>query len=440
MNFRGCLLIETADQWRLVVGDQTEQLSIDVPPEELPVCAKLMIGLADRHHQTVILAPASTSCFFCLLQPADVVDIRDRQALLYELENHLPIDAESTVADFVPLPAADDQTTVSAAAIDLKRWKGIVDAFESADLPVRSIVPAAVLAARALCRRIDFGATAELYLVDDDCVDVIAVRSETILGWKYLPLQPTAIRRHKVLDPTPIDLAIVAGLDPNDHESVASPEHVTFMPDDRDELIIQGAELLLESSSSRWFELRRDALTAGDPLRAIGRQLRWVAVAAAACLLAISVGGWWRTQRIETEIANLQSQQAELFRKAFPESRVPRAVVRRVRSEHSKVLASRGQNSDIEIPHSATHALRRLLGALPVGLRYRITRIEIRDGQVDLQLQVRSALDAGKIATSISGAGFQVAPPGTRQVDQGTFESNLQAIWVGSTAVTGDAG
>ncbi len=431
MSFPGCLVIEGRREWQIVVGDQTEWLSIDVDPGELPLCANRMIGLSKYKKPTTVLAPASASCFFCLLKPAEIVDARDRQAMLFELENHLPIDAESTVADFIPVPSSGAQAPVSAVAIAVARWQAIVESFESADLPVRSIVPASTLAARAVCKKIALAETTELFLADDDHVDVIDLRNDTILGWKHLALDAMAIRRHHALNQTNIDQTVVVGLDPSAYAAITGDSNAEFVSEARDDLIVQGADLLLEDPSSRSFELRRGALAPGDPLRAIGRQLRWVAVAAAACLLALAVGGWWRTQRIEQEIENVRAAQADSFQNAFPGARMPGAVLRRVRSEHSKVLNSRGENTDIEVPRSAPDILRRVLAAIPTDIRYRITRIEILNGEVELLLQVKNTVDAGKIATSISESGFQVDPPGTRRVDPQTFESDLKATWIG---------
>jgi hypothetical protein len=146
------------------------------------------------------------------------------------------------------------------------------------------------------------------------------------------------------------------------------------------------------------------------------------------------VGGWWRKERIESEIANVRSQQQELFREAFPSTKVPGALIRRVRSEHTRVMGSRGASSLVDVPQSAPEVLRELLAALPETVRIRISSIKIFNGQVDLDMQVRSPVDAGVLATSLSSAGFDVEPPVTTQKDARTFDSLLEAQWVGRPA------
>ena len=112
--------------------------------------------------------------------------------------------------------------------------------------------------------------------------------------------------------------------------------------------------------------------------------------------------------RIETEIASVQAKQADLFREAFPDMKVPGAVLRTVRSEHTRVASWRGQNVDIEISPSATMILREILNALPVDVRFKVQDIDIVDGVVDLTLLVKISGDASIIANAIGARGFEV--------------------------------
>ncbi len=96
-----------------------------------------------------------------------------------------------------------------------------------------------------------------------------------------------------------------------------------------------------------------------------------------------------------------------------------------------KVLGSRGETAEVAIPVSAPHVLRKLIAALPADVRFRFKSIRVLDGRVDLELQVRSPVDAGTLATALAAAGFEVDPPGTTQQDSNTFDSTVEARWVG---------
>lgn len=437
MSFHDCLVIERADGWMIVVGSQTEQLPLDAPPHEMVTSVELMIKLAGLKSVNCVLAPASTSCFFQRLHAGEAIDVRDRAALTYELEDHLPIDAESMVADFVVLPTwpgeqSEHDKMVSAVAIEFDRWHVIAEAFESAGIPVRSVVPAAILAARSICRDLNLTDFVEVVLIELGHAELIKVQSDSVLDWKHCKLDRDTLRRHRQLDDVVPDRVVVVGADEAIRPMLEEIYgEIEFTEDGVEPLVVRGAKLLLANASHRWFDLRRDQLSPSDPLRPIRSELRLVAAAVTICLLALVVGPWWRTQRIETEMASVRSQQQALFKKAFPDVRVPAALLRRVRSEHTRVMGSRGTSTDIELPQSAPEVLRGLLSALGADIRFRVTSIDIRNGQIDLDLQVRSPVDAGAIASSLADAGFEVKPPVITQQDAKTFDALLKAEWRG---------
>ncbi len=445
MSFRDCLIVERPDDWFIVVGRETEHLAADVSIEELVTCVNLMVKLAGLKAPNCVIAPAATSCFFATIQGGDELDVRDRNALIYELESHIPLDAEAMVADFVVATTptqrstADDTSeskvttspvergkTVSAIAVEVARWRELAEALETSGIPVRCIAPSATLATRALCRDLDLTRLTELLLVDDSQCDAVKVEADSITAWKHLAIDDTTLRRHRVLDSAEIAHGVVVGADELPLTRLREAyQDVDLQTLDRslESLWIDGATLALSKQTQRWFDLRRDQLGPSDPLRPILPQLRLVTAAAVLFALAIAIGGWWRGQRIEHAIDQINADQRAAFEEAFPGSQVPAALVRRVRSEHTKVMGSRGATAEIDLPQSATEVLRQLLAALPESLRFRIKSLKIFNGQVDLELQVRTAVDAGALATALESHGFEVEPPVTTRKDAQTFDS-----------------
>lgn len=434
MSLTACLIMEQPEGWLVAAGNETESLSPDVSTSELVSCAQLVSKLAGVKNPKCVLAPSSNSCFFAALRVGSDIDVRDRTALVFELEDHLPIDAESMVADFAVLPTADVDKTVAAVAIETARWREIADAFESAGIPVSAIVPSAVLATRSVCKNFRFTDAFDLLLVRQSQCDLLKVRSETIIGWKHTQLEATQLRRNKLLDADGFNRVVVVGADES-QASVIQQQYgeVQDISGTVESHVADGAEMLFAKDSQRWFNLRRDQLGPSDPLRPIQSHLRLVTIATLACLLAVIAGGWWRTQRIENEIAEVRNRQSELFAEAFPNTRIPGALLRRVRSEHARVVGSRGVSSQIDLPQSAPEILRTLLKAFPSDVRFRIERLQILNGTVDIDFQVRVPTDAGKLAIALESAGFDVKPPVTTQKDAKTFDSLLEAIWIGSS-------
>ncbi len=438
MSFRDCLIVERSDGWFIVVGSETERVALDVSIEELFTCVQLMVKIAGLKTPNCLIAPASTSCFFATIQGGKELDVRDRSALSYELESHVPLDTEEMVADFVVTASTTKQNEpdkrVSAIAMEYCRWRELAEALEKSGILVRSIVPSAVLATRAICRELSPSGRTEFLLVDQQNCDALTVESDSIQAWKHLRVEGPPLGQHRILDASNIASVIVVGADASQLELLRDTYHdVDLQTLDRsiESLWIDGAKLALTKQSPRWFELRRDQLGPSDPLRPILPQIRLVAAAAIVCMLAIAIGGWWRSKRIEDAIGVLNAEQRTAFEAAFPDSQAPAALLRRVRSEHTKVMGSLGATSDIDVPQSATVVLRQLLAALPDSVRFRIKSLKILNGQVDLEVQVRTPVDAGVLATSLESHGFEVEPPVTTRKDAQTFDSVLEAKWIG---------
>ena len=462
MSFRDCLIVQRTDDWFIVVGSEVDTVSQSVTDEELVTCVNLMIKIAGLQNPRCILAPASRNCFFTALSVGNEFDLRDRDALSYQLEDHLPLDAESMVADFVVIPEVTAESGrlrgqvdtsenslgnvakesapnfVSAVAIEANRWKKLAESLEASGIEVRSIIPSAILATRSLCESEKLTELVEIILCDDGRADLLTLGNNTILAWKHLDLDANTLQRHKLLDSPPTDVTLVVATDTSTQGLIDEVYGKTEHHDATLEIHwTRGAEISLSKQTSRWFDLRRDQLSPSDPLRPIAPQLRWVAISTAACLLTMIWGGWWRTQRINVEIQRIQSAQQTAFKQTFPGVKVPAALMRRVRSEHARIMGSLGTSTEVEIPRSGPKVLRDLLRGLPDDVRFRITRLSILNGRVDLDLQVRSPVDAGALATSLSESGFEVEPPVTTRKDAKTFDSILEANWIGTTTLSG---
>jgi type II secretion system protein L len=437
MSFPGCLVIERTADWLIVVGNETDTIGVSASAEELATCVSLLVKQRGIKNPQCVLAPASASCFFATLEPSSDIDLRDHAAMTYELEDHLPLDAESMVADFSVVPSTADQKTVSCVAIEIHRWRAISDALEAADISVRSIVPAAILAARSLC--LDFNLTDNLQLVivaGNDC-DLIKLNAETILSWKYSQLDLNLLRRHQLLESTThaCDHVLAVGTTQQQQAIIrqAFPE-AQFAQTPTLEHLTAGAELTLLKPAEHWFDLRRGELGPADPLRPIQSHLRLAAIAATVFLLAMLGGGWWRTQRIESEIDRIKDLQAELFQTAFPGTTVRGDVAFRVRREHQSLMGLRGAaTKDIDLPQSAPSILRELLSALPENMRFRFTSIKVLDGHFVLDVELRDFVDAGEISDALSKAGFIVDPPQVTKKEAGSESVGavLEGDWVG---------
>ncbi len=436
MSARGCLIVEGEDEWCIVFANETRSLAKTSGIDTLVATVNELLANSKGANAGCIIAPASNSCFFSLLDLEPDFDIRDRTTLIYELENHLPIDAESMSADFatLPLPAKNEPSStrksVSAVAVEVNDWKPLADKLETEGIPVTNIIPSVALAVTSIHENNSLSGISNIILCHAGHADMITLDDDRILSWKYSKLDAASLKRHKFLEiPESDEILVVGGTESQialvrenagtaKHESTALLTHQ-----------IHGANAAICKPTSIHFNLRRDKLASEDPLRPISRQLSWLGFAVATLLCLIIAGSWWRSTRIEERISDTLGAQATAFKKSFPDTRVPSSLLRRVRSEHSRIMGSRNASKQIEAPGSAAEVMGALLASLPTNIRVRINSIDIRNGKLDLTFQVQRTVDAGAIAEALSQAGFDVSPPVTTQKDAKTFDSIIQAQW-----------
>jgi hypothetical protein len=461
MSSRDGLIVERTQDWLVLIGTQTERLASDVPVSAIVETVQRLTQAENVRSPRCLIAPAATSCFFVSLRGDDLPDLRDRRALTYELESHVPLDAEAMVADFAPAPSvtqersqskqrdpdvnqrpAHSQHAISAVAIEIGRWKELADALEASGFAVAHIVPAPLLAARALTENAEAREWTELLLVEGRECDAITLRGDQMSAWKHLSLDPDSLRLHRQLDSRTVSHAIAVGADGTQLELMRNTFQETPLRINEESLEAlwrRGSELSFAKHTSHWFDLRREQLGPGDPFRPIAPQLRRVTIAALVFLVAIMIGSRLRSRRIEAAIDRVSAQQRADFQEVFPNASVPAALVRRVRSEHTKVVGSRAASTELELPVSATEVLRELLTALPSSVRFRMTSLKINNGQVDIDLQVRTAVDAGLLASALQSHGFEVEPPVTTRQDAKTFQSVLEAKWSGGSRASAES-
>jgi hypothetical protein len=181
---------------------------------------------------------------------------------------------------------------------------------------------------------------------------------------------------------------------------------------------------------SPWFELRRDELANGEPNRAIRKNITWLGAAVVSVLVALSSAWWIRASQLQQRFTEITQQQRDIFQQTFPESRIPRAVVSRLESEHVKMIRSRQLTDEVPRSHSALDVLHEFLLSLRTDVRSRTTEIWIDNGVVTADVELRAHDDAGALAASLEQNGFIVDPPTTTQRDKQTVVTRLRARWV----------
>src|SRR4051794_15637036 len=142
------------DGWRLGVrarGGASSVVAVPVPRDATPdaraaalAAAMTDVGVAEAARDRAVLALDSGSCLCAPVATAGLPARQRGQALLYRLEEKLPVSAEEVSADFAP--AAQDAATVLGVAVERRVLDPLVAAVGAAGARVAAVCPASLLA------------------------------------------------------------------------------------------------------------------------------------------------------------------------------------------------------------------------------------------------------------------------------------------------------
>jgi hypothetical protein len=401
-------------------------LNVKLEGEGAKRLANLIAGLK-LSSCTWVLSPLGSGCFFVPFEPTDSKKM-DAVALGYELESHLPIDAEFTAADFQSIGSQQ----VAAVAADARIMQPWLQSLQQSGIQISAIVPRTLMIVRGWLLKHD-GENHRLWISGFDHSEVVDIENSRVISWKWLPGVDDTIAQHVELNPTNAQNSLVI----DDIGGDVDPPRIlaTYDRTRSSDVVADSVRLHARGKHDGWWNLMCGPLAPSDPLWTIRRPLRTFAIAVGTFIAAIWMATWFRGDRIEREIQNLQTEQQNAFRETYPDRRVPAATLRLVRSEYARALGSRGAGTQIDAPLASADILRRLLVALPRDLRVRITRIEIQDENLGIDAQVQRPVDAGSIATALAAIGFDVKPPITTQRDTQTYDSTIEAVFKGENKI-----
>ncbi|KAA5541084.1 hypothetical protein FYK55_19520 [Roseiconus nitratireducens] len=438
----GCLIHQCDDHWQLICGDQIQTVTADSSPRDRARAVAELISANQLRRPRCVLALATPECFFTTLDAFDGIDPNDSVAMSFELERFFPLDAEAMVACVTVQPRTG---RLAALAVSADRHREFADALRSEGLELEAIVPWSFLVARGLIERRDVSNAVRIILNEPSSSsrEILQVDRDGIWQWKHasdLRTSPT-VKQSADAGLSEPAATVVIGTAHAPAEPQAESELVSAEPssESAEQLGAAGVDVLLAGRWGRWPDLRRGVLAPSDPLHAVASQLRWLAIAAAVCLLTVTAAGWMRNRRLTSDLETVMDQQRRAFRQTFPDRSDPVLLMRTVRSEHRKALGSKGQGVAVPLPIPATEVLRRIYQGLKRAgseqeSRFRVLDIDIVDGECALTVRTRDARQLGVIANSLQANGFQVSPPASEQVEPSrdepvsTYQSTIVAV------------
>jgi type II secretory pathway component PulL len=335
--------------------------------------------------EPILLALGAMMCLPAPI-PLEGIGPRDRKAMLFRLEEQLPIAAEEFVADFV---IHDDRALGVAVRLDL--LKSLVTALESEGVRVASVTPAAMLALAAMNP-----SDGVVRIREEDRVNVISLEHGAPVRWNLVPATDTEIRE--------ID----------------------------DSAARQGAKVL-SGAARPILELRRDALAPADRLDSVRGALNLLLASAAVLLLALAGAELALAHRYDSAASAFEGALAGDFHSAFPgweTANIPAVI----ESEHSKLAATDTTKLPPEARRSALRTLRDIVASLPSNGAFVVDRMTFEDTSFELEGHATSLQDVDTLAKSARTAGMDVSPPQSRREDDGRWSFTVRGSKLSATA------
>lgn len=410
------------DRWAVAcaAAEKCAVASVPAPPEAALSTVANLLAESLRNHgyrgEGLVLALPSAWCLCATLSLAPLPRKPTREAMLYGLEEKLPLAAEEVVADFIP-----QGQQALGVAVAVQRLEPLVQALEQRGVAVQVICPASLLSIAALSSSL---APYDLLIWEDGGRrELFYLANGSLQGWWLLSQEPQdlllQLRILGVALGKPLRVG-AAGLDDPTRSLLAGAEEVGTLGDvdaSLAEAAARAAPALLDGSKRPLVNLRRDALAIRDRWRQIRSPLN-CALTALILLLACCIGVlWWRAQGYGRVIQRVEDQQRGLFQQAFPGQSLPVNIKSRLSSEERRLAAINPDAGADVAQASALGVLQDLLEALPRDMRYRILEIRCTCEKLYLEGQVRSHGDADALAAALrKQAGFQIESPRTEQL------------------------
>ena len=335
--------------------------------------------------EPVLLALAA---MMCLPAPISLEGIgpRDRKAMLFRLEEQLPIAAEEFVADFV---IHDNHALGVAVRLDL--IQSIVTALEAEGVRIATITSAAMLAIAEMN-----SSDGLVRIREEDRVNVISLQHGTPVRWNLAESDDRAV------------------------------------PESDDSAARHGAKIL-SGAARPILELRRDALAPADRLDSVRGALNWLLASAAVLLLALAAAELALAERFGNAAASSESALAGDFHAAFPgweTANIPAVI----ESEHRKLATVESSKLPPEVRRSALRTLRDVIAALPNNNAFVVDRMTFEDASFELEGHATSLQDVDSLAKSARAAGMDISPPQSRREDDGRWSFTIRGSKLSATA------
>ncbi len=421
-------LLEGQAGWRVsrINGTGIESQTVPLGPEEsvadvLPAVVESLRQLGyDR--QECLLSVSGSRVFTAAIDLLNLPRRNRRPAMIYRLEDQLPLEAERLTVDFL----SESKGRCLAVAAETQPLKDIVDRLTENGIEISCICPRSLLVLRYLIQA-DCNPGQYLLVVDGEQADLLRTCGPTVTAWYTVTPSSDEIIQAASADLliSPVDdggqpAIHVAGELPaaaaSEITATTGLPVVTLQTELPERCADLGAAMVLSADGNRSINLRRDGLAPTNLLKRVLGHLR-VASILVLTLLAVAAGSaYWRSVQYAEVADELERCQTTVYQKAYPSGQVPPVIRSRLQSELMRFSAVSGENLNVDLQRDSLDVLRLISENLPKQDRYRLTSLRISASDILLEGQATSHTTAERIAQAMRSGGLEFNPPTTERL------------------------
>ncbi len=428
-NSKTFLLTLEADSWQVAGLNK----SVTAAPfvDQQPLSRETL----DEVHQ-VLASCGYRSQGLCLSLPSGMVlsasiecgDLPRKgrlEAMLYRLEEQLPVSVESITAAFGP----EVNGKTIGFAVRTSEVEAIIKELSKVGIEVAAICPTALLALRA---GIDSKENSADYaiVIETDTADMFTIDTQgTPTSWQSCDsdissiarmLEANLLTRSAASDPTRAE--ILGDIDPELPTTLTKLTGIEcYQQYEKSalELACNGASGILQGDATSLVNLRTGPLAIGSVWSELAGRLKTAAVLSIVLLGMIGGMFFWRANQYEASALQSKQMQQMHFSRLYPERKVPLLVRKYLASEAKRLSGVKGAGQ--ELPHrpNALETLATLAVNMPTDIRMRATEIRVTPREISVQGQSLTHSDAENIAGALRDGGFDIDPPKTESLKSG---------------------
>ncbi len=347
----------------------------------------------------------------------------------YCIEQFVPLNAEEFTSQIIE---GNDQGLV--IAVTLEPVNDLMNKLEWEGKWVGAVVPEFLLALQSLQRKQRLEADHEIYLQEaSDIWNFGLVHDGLLVRWEWISFHEVVSRLSETL-PLPLKRYVVA----SDVIEVGSDApSFEFLPFSQTQLADEEEIQVLQGRSVPIVDFRGAKVPAKNPLRAM---VLPATIFLYSTIIALSIASvyFFEGARLVNEIASsCRQEQEDLFRTAFPNSRIPVDIPSRFRSEAKKAEVSGLQAEKAPKLESVTVVLNYFLRAVPDKGAYRFDTLRIDGSTISRCNGIAESLaDFETLLKSFRANDFVFPNPSLNQLGDSHYGFQFDSMQKGTSQVT----